>query len=97
MYCLLREDLRLLSRPLKYKLPASQQTWHGQRAHVIFQQVLCRVFAGSLRTVHRLSVKHFWGLNPEAVLKDWYKHSIYILIMSSNLTHVVWLENGFGF
>lgn len=77
--------------------PAGRQTWHGQRAYGIFHQASCWVFAGSLQAVHGLSVKHLWGLNPEAALKNRYRHSIYVLIKSFNLTHVVWLANGFGF
>lgn len=96
MYCLLREDLSLSSRLFIYQHPASQQTWHGQRAYRIFHQASVQVLLGGLQAVHRLSVIHLWGLNPEGGLKNRYRYIIYVLIKSFNLIHIVCLRFGFG-
>lgn len=53
--------------------------------------------AGSPQAVHSISVKHLCRLNPESALKNRYRHSIYVLIKTFDITHIVWIANGFGF
>lgn len=51
---------------------------------------------GSLQATHMISTKPLLGLNPEAALKNT-DHVISVLIMSSDLTRIVWFANGFEF